>query len=64
MRVAGGAIAEGRGRVLTHENMQARNSFERPNEVQLAPVRVDLREGDAEVVIPRQAVVALELRIS
>ncbi len=64
VRVAGGAIAEGRGRVLTHENMQARNSFERPNEVQLAPVRVDLREGDAEVVIPRQAVVALELRIS
>ncbi|MCC6364232.1 MAG: alpha-N-arabinofuranosidase [Bryobacterales bacterium] len=64
VRVTGGTIAEGRGQVLTHENMHAHNSFDRPNEVRLAPLPVELRGGNAEVVLPRQAVAALEFHLS
>jgi alpha-L-arabinofuranosidase len=60
----GGHVAEGRARVLTHEDMTATNTFEHPDNVTLATAGVDTRGDAALVTIPRQAAVALELRIA
>jgi alpha-L-arabinofuranosidase len=64
IRLASGSIVEGRGQVLTHSDMRAHNTFERPDEVRLAPLPVLIRGAVAEVSIPRQAVVALGLRLA
>jgi alpha-N-arabinofuranosidase len=64
IRLASGSIVEGRGQVLTHSDMRAHNTFERPDEVRLAPLPVLIRGAAAEVSIPRQAVVALGLRLA
>jgi alpha-L-arabinofuranosidase len=63
IRVAAGSIMEGRGQALTHSDMRAGNTFERPDEVGLAALPVVVRNGAVEVSIPRQAVVALQLRL-
>ena len=60
----GGRVAEARGRVLTHEDMKATNTFDRPNNVTLGPVTVEANADGARVTIPARAVVALELRIA
>src|SRR5450432_2793665 len=64
IRLTSGSVVEGRGRVLTHADMTAGNTFDRPNEVTLAPLPVDVRGGRAEVSIPARAVVSLELRMA
>jgi alpha-N-arabinofuranosidase len=65
IRLEGGArVAEARGRVLTHREMTATNSFERPDEVKPAPLPVETRGDAARVTIPAKAIVALELRIA
>ena len=50
--------------MLTHENMTARNTFDRPEEVKLAPLPVNVRGGLLEVAIPRHAVVSIDVRVS
>jgi len=60
----GGRVAEARGRVLTHREMAATNTFERPDEVTLTPLVVEVRGDAARVTVPAKAVVALELRIA
>ena len=65
IRLAGGGqVAEGRGKVLTHEDMTATNSFDAPDNVTLSRIAVRVDGGAAAVTIPKQAVVALELRIA
>ena len=64
IRLASGTAAEARGSVLTHADMTARNTFERPEEVKLAPIPVNLRGGTVEVAIPKHAVVSLDVRLS
>jgi alpha-N-arabinofuranosidase len=65
IRVAdGGRLAEGRGRVLTHEKMTATNTFDDPDNVALRDLAVEMRGDAAQVTLPKQAVVALELRIA
>lgn len=64
---AGVAVAEGKGQVLTHSDIRARNTFERPDEVRVASLPVAMRSGSgggADVNIPARAVVALEFRLS
>jgi alpha-N-arabinofuranosidase len=63
IRVAGGSIAEARGRVLTHTDMRAANTFDRPEEVRPAALAATVRGAEAEIAIPRQAVIALDLRL-
>ena len=41
IRLASGTAAEARGVVLTHAEMTAHNTFDRPEEVKLAPLRGD-----------------------
>jgi len=59
----GGRVAEGRGTVLTHEDMTATNTFDDPESVTLSELTVQIRGDAAHVIVPRKAVVALELQI-
>lgn len=63
VRLRTGALTEGRGTVLTHAEMTARNTFDRPEEVKLAPLPVTLRGNRVEVTLPPRSVVSLELRM-
>ena len=60
----GGRVAEGLASLLTHEDMTATNTFERPDNVTLTKAGVEIRGDAARVTIPRHAVVALQLRIA
>ena len=59
----GGRVAEGRGRVLTHDDMTATNTFDDPDNVTLADLEVAVSGDSARVTIPARAVVALDLRV-
>jgi alpha-N-arabinofuranosidase len=60
----GGRVAEGRGTLLTHEEMTAANTFDNPDNVTLSELTVKVQADAALVTVPKQAVVALELRIA
>jgi len=60
----GGRVSEGRGRLLTHAEITATNTFDTPDNVTLRDLPVEVHGDAARVVIPRHAVVALELRIT
>ena len=65
IRVSGGAgLREGRATVLTHEDMHATNTFEKPNEVGLAALAAPVSGDTATVTIPKQAVVAVSLQLA
>jgi alpha-N-arabinofuranosidase len=64
IRLVGGTAAEARGVVLTHSEMTARNTFDRPDEVKPAPLPVTLRGGVVEVAMPKHAVASIEVRVS
>jgi alpha-N-arabinofuranosidase len=62
IRLSGGArLREGRATVLTHEDMHATNTFERPDEVGLAALAIQVSGDNATVTIPKQAIVAVSL---
>jgi alpha-N-arabinofuranosidase len=60
----GGRVAEGRGTVLTHAEMAAANSFDRPDEVTPSALPVSVVADAAHVTLPARSVVALELRVA
>jgi alpha-L-arabinofuranosidase len=64
IRLGGGRVAEGRGTVLTHEEMTATNTFDDPDNVTPGNLAVKVHGDAARVTVPRQAVVALELQIA
>ena len=49
--------------MLTHEDMHATNTFERPNEVGFAALPVLVSGDTATITIPKQAVVAVSLQL-
>jgi alpha-L-arabinofuranosidase len=61
IRLTSGSIVEGRGKILTHADMTAGNTFDHPDKVKLMPFPVAVRGGKAEVSLPPRAVVSLEL---
>jgi alpha-L-arabinofuranosidase len=62
--VSGGArLREGRATVLTHPDMHATNTFDKPNEVGLAALAVQVSGDTATITIPKQAVVAVSLQV-
>jgi alpha-N-arabinofuranosidase len=63
VRVVGGA-SEARAVVLTHADITARNTFDRPEEVKLAPLAVKIAGGNVEVGMPKHSIVAIEIRLS
>jgi alpha-N-arabinofuranosidase len=64
IRLTAGNAAEARGTVLTHVDMMARNTFEQPENVKLAPLPVGIKGGTVEVAIPMHAVASIEVRVS
>ena len=65
IRLSGGArLREGRAAVLTHPDMHATNTFEKPGEVALAALAIQISGDTATVTIPKQAVVAVSLQIA
>jgi len=64
MRMDGGRVVEGRGTVLTHEDMKAQNTFDHPDQVVSSKLTVPISGDAARVTIPKQSVVALELRLA
>ena len=64
IRLAGGArLREGRATLLTHPDMRATNTFDKPDEVRLTPLSVQVSGDRATVTIPKQAVVAVALEL-
>jgi alpha-L-arabinofuranosidase len=64
IRLTSGSLTEGRGTVLTHHDMTARNTFDRPDEVKLLPLEIKVGANAAGVTFPPRSVTALELRIT
>ena len=64
LRLAGGArLREARGTVLTHEDMHATNTFDRPDQVSLKPLPVQVSGDTASVTLPKQSVIAVALSL-
>jgi alpha-L-arabinofuranosidase len=64
IRVAGNTgLREARATVLTHEDMHATNTFEKPHEVGLADSEARVSGDTATVTIPKQAVLAVSLQL-
>jgi alpha-N-arabinofuranosidase len=65
IRLAGGARAtEARGRVLTHPDMRATNSFADPDEVKPAAHPVKVSSDALVLTVPKQAVVMIECELT
>ncbi len=62
IRLDGVQAREVRGRVLTHADMRAANTFDRPAQVQPAALPAALKGGGVAAVIPSKSVAALEIR--
>jgi len=63
--LAGSAhLREARATVLTHEDMRAANTFEKPEAVALASLPAQVSADTATVTIPKQAVVAVSIQIA
>jgi len=64
IRLTAGGISEGRGVALTHDDMTARNTFDRPDEVRPSPMPVRMGANSVEFTLPARSVVSLELRMT
>ena len=65
IRLAGGArLRDARATVLTHQDMHATNTFEKPDEVALAALPATISGDAATVAVPKQAVVAVSLQLA
>jgi alpha-N-arabinofuranosidase len=64
LHLTSGSLIEGRGTVLTHPDMTAHNTLDKPNEVQLSTLPVTVRGNKVEVSIPQRGVVLLELKMT
>ena len=62
IRLSGGARPrEARGTVLTHADMRAANTFDRPDEVRPAPLSVEVSGNAASFAIPPRGLAAVSL---
>jgi alpha-N-arabinofuranosidase len=65
IRVSGGAVLrDARARVLTHEDIHATNTFEKPDEVRLADLAASVSSDTVTLTIPRHAAVAVSLHVA
>jgi alpha-N-arabinofuranosidase len=60
----GASASSARGTVLTHEDMRARNTFEKPDEVKLALMPVQVERGAVSLQLPKQSVAAIEIDLA
>ncbi len=64
VRIKGAQASEAQGRVLTHSDRAAANTFASPEEVAPKSLSVSLSGGEIQVTIPAKSVVALQLNLS
>jgi len=64
VRLDGAQAIEVTGQVLAHDDRQAANTFVRPTEVSLAPIRQTIDGQGVRLTIPKQAVVSLSIRMA
>jgi alpha-N-arabinofuranosidase len=65
LRLAGGArLREARATVLTHQDMRASNTFDKPDEVVLADLPASVSGDVVSLTVPKQAVVAASLQLA
>ena len=63
IKLAGGQVREARGRVLTHENMRAANTFEAPETVMPLALEAQASGGAVRFRLPAKSVVAIEILV-
>jgi alpha-L-arabinofuranosidase len=56
----GGRAKEAQGKVLTHSDMRATNTFHDPEEVKPASQRIKVNGDALQLLVPKQAVVLVE----
>jgi alpha-N-arabinofuranosidase len=65
IRLSGGArLREGRATVLTHQDVHATNTFEKPNEVGVTALAAQVSAETLTITIPKHAVVAVSLQLA
>jgi alpha-L-arabinofuranosidase len=65
IRLEGGArVLEARATILTHDDMRARNTFDKPEEVKLAALPVKMDGATVIVDLPKHSVAAVAIRLS
>ncbi len=64
IRIEGARLQEARGRVLTHNDMEAANTFAEPEKVMTSEFAVSQRGEEITLKVPPKAVVAIEARVS
>jgi alpha-N-arabinofuranosidase len=65
IRMSGGKRpVEARAVVLTHEDMRARNTFERPDEVHPVPLAAAISGGAVALELPKHSVAVVEIRLT
>jgi alpha-N-arabinofuranosidase len=64
LRLDGAQAIEVAGQMLAHDDRQAANTFARPSEVSLAPIRATMDGQGVRLTIPKQAVVSLSIRMA
>jgi alpha-N-arabinofuranosidase len=65
IRLLGGVgLREARATVLTHEDMGATNTFDKPNEVGLAGMAAQVSADTATIRVPMRSVVAIALELA
>jgi len=64
IHLTSGNVTEGKGTVLTHSEMTAGNTFDRPDKVRPAALPINVRGNGISVTIPERAVVSLELKLT
>jgi len=64
LRLEGAQATEVKGRVLTHDDRQAANTFAKSDEVSPTPAQATLDGQFVRVTIPKMAVVSLSVRLS
>jgi alpha-N-arabinofuranosidase len=62
--ISSGSVTDGRGTVLTHSDMTARNTFENPENVKPKAHPVSIQGKGVQVSIPQHAIVLMELQIT
>jgi alpha-N-arabinofuranosidase len=63
LQLGSAQATEARATVLTHDDMRARNTFEKPDEVKLAPLSVNVSAQGVALDLPKHSVAAVEVQI-
>ena len=64
LRINGSLPLEARADVLTHQAMNAANTFDKPNEVRTRPLDANVSQSSVTVTMPQKSVAAVQIRLT